>query len=431
MTALKQKPNGIYYLDTEIPDGKGGTRRSRVGLKTKDRAEAEAQRRDWIAGLHPQHPAVGGVIAPKGQQVGRDGYTMTKLDTPYLSAWLARCLSHRDVWGDCRADATHRSNVRILNKLLPSDLQIGQMTSAIAKQLTDDLFEMGYAPASVRKLTGSLSAACRHAVSEGILKAMPVFPSVKVSNERDRVVSLDEEAALFDILATRRQDEPLRAWWHFERLVILLTDTGIRLTEAILAGPSWIKRKRWVDPATGEPQEGVFLAIPRRTIYNGREITVTKSGKPRDVPLSARALAVIDELNERVEGTRWFPWAKGSSGPLYLLQGIRKDMAAKGFQFDDVVLHTFRHTCATRLAEGGLDLVALRDWLGHADIKITAGRYLHLMNSHVWRGAVILNTISSLQVNRGKAKEDAPRYANQDDRACVTERAHAGATCHA
>jgi integrase len=425
MTALKQKPNGIYYLDTEVPDGQGGTRRSRVGLKTKDRAEAEAQRRDWIAGVHPLHPAVGGVIAPKGRQISRDGSTLTKLDTPYLSAWLAQCLSHRDVWGDCRADATHRSNVRILNKMLPSDLQIGQVTSAIAKQLTDDLFEAGYAPASVRKLTGSLSAACRHAVREGVLKAMPDFPSIKVENERDRVVSLDEEAALLDCILTRRQAEPLRAWWHFERLIILLTDTGTRLTEAILAGPSWVKRKRWTDPLTGEQQEGVWLSIPRRTIYAGREIVVTKSKKPRDVPLTDRALRVIEELNERVEGTRWFPWAKGSSGPLYLLQNIRQDMAAKGFQFDDVVLHTFRHTCATRLAEGGLDLVALRDWLGHSDIKITAGRYLHLMNSHVWRGTSILNAYGG-----GKAKADGTPCPTVDRRSGGTDRAEAVAVSH-
>jgi integrase len=426
MTTLKQKPNGIYYLDTEVPDGKGGTRRSRVGLRTKDKAEAEAQRRDWIAGLHPQHPAVGGVIAPKGRQVSRDGSTLTKLDTPYLSAWLAQCLSHRDVWGDCRADATHRSNVRILNKLLPSDLQIGQVTTTIAKQLTDDLFEAGYAPASVRKLTGSLSAACRHAVREGVLKAMPEFPKVVVENERDRVVSLDEEAALLDCILTRRQAEPLRAWWHFERLALLLTDTGIRLTEAILAGPSWVKRKRWTDPLTGEQQEGVWLSIPRRTIYAGREIVVTKSKKPRDVPLTDRALVAILELNERVEGTRWFPWAKGSSGPLYLLANLREDMKAKGFQFDDVVLHTFRHTCATRLAEGGLDLVALRDWLGHSDIKITAGRYLHLMNSHVWRGTAILNSYGG-----GKAKTDAAPCPIADDQPCGTDRATDGATCHA
>lgn len=430
MTALKQKPNGVYYLDTEVPDGQGGLRRSRVGLGTKDRTEAEAQRRDWLAGMHPLHPAQGGEVAPKGHKPRSNGSTLTKLDTPYLSAWLAQCLSHRDVWLHCRADATHRSNVRVLGRVLPSDLQIGQVTTAIVKQLADDLFAQGYAPASVRKLTGSLSAACRHAVKEGVLASMPDFPSITVDNERDRVVSLDEEAALLECILDRRQAEPLRAWWHFERLAILLLDTGIRLTEAILAGPSWVKRKRWTDPLTGEAAEGVWLSIPRRTIYNGREIVVTKSKKPRDVPLSDRALRVIEELNERVEGTRWFPWAKGSSGPLYLLANLREDMKAKGFAFDDVVLHTFRHTCATRLAEGGLDLVALRDWLGHSDIKITAGRYLHLMNSHVWRGAGILNTISSVASRRGKAGSDGVLCAIADHQPAGTDRAEPVPVCH-
>lgn len=430
MTQLKQKPNGVFFLDTEVPDGKGGTRRSRVGLGTKDRANAEAQRRDWIAGVHPKHPAVGGVIAPRGQEARFNTATKGKVDTPYLSSWLATCLSHRKVWGDCRADATHRSNVRILTRLLPSDLEIGQVTTQIVADLENTLFEeQGYAPASVRKLLGSLSAACRFAVKQGHLKAMPDFPSIKVKNERERTITLDEEAAMLGCIIARRRTEPLRSWWHFERLAILLMDTGCRLTEAILAGPSWVKRKRWTDPATGAQQEGLWLAVPKNTIYKGREIFVTKSEKPRDVSLTARAAKAIEELNERVEGQRWFPWAKGSSGPLYHLQGIRKDMANLGFQFDDVVLHTFRHTCATRLAEGGLDLIALRDWLGHSDIKITAGRYLHLMNSHVWRGTSILNSYGSLGTIGGKAIDDGERGSMPDRQPRGTDRAKHGTSC--
>ena len=406
MADIKQKPNGIYFLNVQVPDGKGGTRRSRISCDTRDREEAEAQRRDWLAGTHPKHPAVGGVVAPKGRERDAIASTQANVDGYPVSTWLTLCLSDRAVWRDCRAEATHRSNVKILSRLLPDDLRIGQVNSQVVKDLMNTMFDdQGYAPASVRKLLGSLSAACRHAYNEGHLKAMPDFPSIKVDNMRDRVVSLDEEEALFEAIAQRRTDEPLRAWWHFERLAVILLDTGCRLTEAILSGPSWVKRRRWTDPLTGEIQEGVWLSIPRRTIYKGREITVTKNGKPRDVPLTDRALHAVLELNQRVEDGRWFPWAKGSSGPLYHLQGIRQDMKERGFQFDDVVLHTMRHTCATRLAEGGLDLVALRDWLGHSDIKITAGRYLHLMNSHVWRGQVILNTAVSLGNKKGKQEK--------------------------
>src|SRR3546814_4999236 len=79
------------------------------------------------------------------------------------------------------------------------------------------------------------------------------------------------------------------------------------------------------------------------------DLHITKNGKARDVPFTDRVLSILDELNERSENARWFPWAIGSSGPLYLLQNIRADMKGMGFQFDDVVLHTMRHTCASRL----------------------------------------------------------------------------------
>jgi integrase len=309
--------------------------------------------------------------------------------------------------------------VRILTRLLPSDLQIGQVSTVVVAELTERLFEEeNYAPASVRKLLGSLSAACRQAVKDGHLSAMPDFPKITFDNTRDRVVSLDEEAAMFECILQRRQDEPTRTWWHFERLAIILMDTGCRLTEALLAGPSWLKRKRWRDPVTGEHVEGIWLAVPKRTVYRGAEIFVTKSRKPRDIPLSDRAMKAIEELNERCEGTRWFPWAKGSSGPLYHLKKVRADMAMKGFQFDDVVLHTFRHTCATRLAEGGLDIVALRDWLGHSDIKITAQNYLHLMNSHVWRGVSILNLNASVGTRQGKAGSEATECSTTELQLC-------------
>jgi hypothetical protein len=73
---LKQKPNGIYYLDVRLPDAESGElKRTRVSLDTRDPADAEAQRRDWLAGRHPKHPAMGGVIAPKGAEPRSDMVT--------------------------------------------------------------------------------------------------------------------------------------------------------------------------------------------------------------------------------------------------------------------------------------------------------------------------------------------------------------------
>lgn len=401
MAKLKQKTNGIYYLDVRVPDGTGGLKRSRVGLDTKDKDEAETQRRDWLAGVHPKHPAMGGSVAPKGAARAHDGSGTSNTGSPYLSTFLARCLNEDEVWANCRATATHQSNVRILSGYLP-DLRVNEVTSAVVKDLHERLKEK-YAPASARKLLGSLSAACRFAVEEGLLDALPKIPSITVDNRQDRVVQLDEEKAAFECIAARSEAEPDRAWVAFGDFLTMLLDTACRKTEMMLAGPSWVKRKRWIDPITRDECEGIWLSIPAKTMYEGRQITVTKNGKPRDVPLTKRCLDLLPSLQEGAKDGRWFPWAKGSGGPNYYLGNLREDMAQRGFQFGDVKLHTMRHTCATRLAEGGLDLVGLRDWLGHGDIKITASRYLHLMNSHIYRGAAILEVSTSFGDSQGDA----------------------------
>src|SRR3546814_7644447 len=58
-------------------------------------------------------------------------------------------------------------------------------------------------------------------------------------------------------IAERRAKEPLRAWWHFEKLIILLLDPGFRLTEALHCNRSFVKRKRWFD-VEGNAHEGIW-----------------------------------------------------------------------------------------------------------------------------------------------------------------------------
>ena len=42
------------------------------------------------------------------------------------------------------------------------------------------------------------------------------------------------------------------------------------------------------------------------------------------------------------------------------------------------VIHALRHTCATKLMAGGVDVVTVQHWLGHTDIKTTM-KYAHFM----------------------------------------------------
>ena len=397
---LKQKPSGIYYIDTEVPDGDTGElKRARISFNTKDKSDAEAQRRAWLAGQHPKHPSQEGHRnAPSSSRMSSGSETFKGTD---LGVWLQKCLSDEKVWGNCRSWQTHRSNVKILRDLLPDGITVEAITSKHIYDLDNHMRdEIGYAAGSRRKLLGSLSASLRRAAEPdvGLIHARPAFPSIKVKNRKDRVLSLDEERVFFECVEARRNAEPLRHWGHFERLVRVLLGTGFRLGEALSLGPSSVKRKRWTDH-TGKTFEGIWLGVTSAD---------TKSERPRDVPLTRELQALLPILNDHQAGGRWFPWARRTSGPLKMLQNIRADMKLHGYDIDDVVLHTMRHTCATRLAEGGMDLIGLRDWLGHSDIKITAERYVHLMNGHIHVGASILDAYGTSPLEGPEIEECPP-----------------------
>lgn len=411
---LKQKPNGIHYLDVRLPDPETGElKRTRVSLDTRDHADAEAQRRDWLAGRHPKHPAMGGVIAKKGAEVLSLTSTrgIARAGGMSLERWLWHCVDTK--WAKCKSLSNIRSAVNVLAPYLP-DVQIGDVTSTHVQMLKVSLEASGkFAEGSIKKLMTTVGGGLTYATEQenpetgrSWLVARPKMPTIKVDNLQDRVISLTEERAIFDAVAARRIKEPTRPWWAFGMLLTVLLDTGFRLGEALSLGQRSIRSKRWRDKRTGELREATYLGLERYS---------TKNGKPREVPATRRILAAMPALNAQSVSGKWFPWAKGSTGAWYLWTNIRDDLVALGFDLSDVRLHTFRHTCATRLAENGMDLLGLRDWLGHSDIKVTAERYVHLMSSHLYHGAEILDTIGgTIGLHEGNESPDEERCTMAD-----------------
>jgi integrase len=213
-----------------------------------------------------------------------------------------------------------------------------------------------------------------------LLMAKPTMPSIRVANTRERILEADEEALVLHAIAARKDREPGRQWFRLEALIRFLLDTGARLGEALNTGPHHLS---YMD---GQ----VYVTFPR---YR------TKSDKPRTVPLTAVAVAALSAIAPQAARPRggtedtYFPLTAGTAW--YMWDNVRNDVAKLGADISDVTLHTLRHTCLTRLARGGLDLMRLQQWAGHSDPKITAERYVHLMPGNLTGGVDILSAIRS------------------------------------
>ena len=100
----------------------------------------------------------------------------------------------------------------------------------------------------------------------------------------------------------------------------------------------------------------------------------TKTAR-RNVPLTDKAAAVI--------GRRWkqgylFPHRLDASEPMVYAHGHTRVCRRLGFRFP---LYDFRHTFGSRMAMAGVDLMTLRELVGHSSITTTQ-RYCHPTPEH-------------------------------------------------
>jgi integrase/recombinase XerD len=121
--------------------------------------------------------------------------------------------------------------------------------------------------------------------------------------------------------------------------------------------------------------------------------TIGKGGKERVVPLGRKAIDALRAylLRGRPElggvGTLKSPELfLNCRGRALSRQGmhrlIKEHAHAAGLPAEDISAHTLRHSFATHLLEGGADLRAVQEMLGHADLSTTQ-IYTHVSTAHL------------------------------------------------
>jgi integrase len=284
------------------------------------------------------------------------------------------------IWSprEAKSQRTIKSNLKVLGELVGADL-VTDMTHGRLQRLVSDLFARGYAAGTVKRKMDMVGRALSMATvweddttGKTLLAGKPKMPSVTARNSRDRVLSSEEEQAVFAAIQKRIKAEPNRDWTTFKALVRFLLDTGARLGEGLGVTAQDVERRR-------AGKHNVSFVHFRR--YR------TKNDKPRQVPLTRAVVAELKTLMPAEDDGRLFPLRPAKVW--YMWDTIRDDLRARGVNVDDVVLHTLRHTCLTRLAKR-LPIHKVSHWAGHSDIKVTVEHYAHLASDDLLDGLAVL-----------------------------------------
>jgi integrase/recombinase XerD len=226
---------------------------------------------------------------------------------------------------------------------------------ATTAQLRDFVFhlkDLGLAATSIRRHISATRSYYRFLVGEGVVVRDPTERLASPKQWR-RLPAVLTVAEVERLLAAPHADEPLA--WRDRALLEFAYATGARVSELVGLGVS--------DVLFDEGLARLF----------------GKGSKERLVPVGRRALGAVAlylrETRPRTEKGRGegrlFLNARGRPLSRVGAWGIIRRCAAAAGLTKRVTPHTLRHTFATHLLEGGADLRAVQEMLGHADLSTT------------------------------------------------------------
>lgn len=197
------------------------------------------------------------------------------------------------------------------------------------------------APATVNRELACLKHMFTLAQRDRLLVENPVrdVRLFRVDNEITNVLSNEDEVKLLEAAAP-----------HLKRIVVCALDTGMRLGEILAL--TW----RQVDLSRGVIR-----------------VEHTKSGKPREIPISDRLRGTLGRASAHDESVFLGPQGVGVASVKTAMNAAlrRAGLANRKYRF-----HDLRHTFATRLIEHGVDPFTVQELLGHQSITTTQ-RYAH------------------------------------------------------
>lgn len=177
---------------------------------------------------------------------------------------------------------------------------------------------------------------------------------------RLRIITKDEEQRILTLL---RQDHGGKRKYYAEvaDLIAVLLDTGMRLSEGL-----------------GLHYRDIDFSSNLLSIWEN------KGDRPRSIPMTRRVRNILKERQE-INVTKPFTIKAHQAETAW--QWLRKEMGLEGDK--EFVIHSTRHSCASRMVNAGVDLYVVKDILGHASIATTQ-IYAHLAPHKLAQAVAVL-----------------------------------------
>jgi integrase/recombinase XerD len=228
----------------------------------------------------------------------------------------------------------------------------GDVTSALLRDHMYHLKDLGLAPASMRRAVSALHTYFAFLLAEGVVRADPSerLDAPRRGRDLPDVMSVEE---IQKLVSTPSLDESLAL--RDRAMLELAYSAGLRVSE-------------WIG-----------IGVQDLQLNEGLVRVFGKGGKERLVPVGRSAVGAVAlyvrELRPRLERGagegKLFLNARGE--PLTRMGAwkiLQKHVKGAGIS-KRITPHTLRHSFATHLLEGGADLRAVQEMLGHADISTT------------------------------------------------------------
>ncbi len=250
-------------------------------------------------------------------------------------------------------DAYERDVGRLVDFLRSRGLERpGEATAAELRDFVYHLKDQGLQPTSIRRSISAARTYFAFLLAEGIVVSDPSdrLELPKTWRRLPDVISREEAQRLLEA-----PDVADRLYWRDKALLEFAYATGVRVSELIT------------------------IQVRDLALDEGFATVFGKGAKERVVPVgrsAVRALRLyLRELRPtlvrgRAEGAVFL---SGQGRPLSRMgvwKILRKHVQRAGIT-KRVKPHTIRHSFATHLLEGGADLAAVQEMLGHADIATT------------------------------------------------------------